>query len=108
MFLVAFHDCVGPNGCDGCLNLNNSDNAGLAGIVQRYSDVRKGDGGQNFMASSYLVKFNFFRYGKLLFQAIFKFLFLTFKILLFAYILGHIKCRLLANCRNRRIGIRKQ
>ena len=32
MFFEAFHDCVGPDGCDGCLNLNTPDNAGLGEI----------------------------------------------------------------------------
>ena len=31
----AFHDCVGPNGCDGCINTeDNGSNAGLAEIVE--------------------------------------------------------------------------
>ena len=30
--ISAFHDCNG--GCDGCVNLNNPSNAGLAGIIQ--------------------------------------------------------------------------
>lgn len=25
---LAFHDCVGPNGCDGCIDMNNGDNSG--------------------------------------------------------------------------------
>lgn len=44
MVRLAFHDCVGgrpsltlapccPGGCDGCLNVNNEDNAGLADLV---------------------------------------------------------------------------
>ena len=32
MIFEAFHDCVGPDGCDGCLNLNTPDNAGLGEI----------------------------------------------------------------------------
>ena len=28
-YFQAFHDCVGPAGCDGCLNINTPDNAGL-------------------------------------------------------------------------------
>jgi len=31
---LAFHDCVGPDGCDGCLNHNNVANLGLS----RYTD----------------------------------------------------------------------
>merc|ERR1712013_849355 len=34
---LAFHDCVG--GCDGCLNVNNPDNAGLADLVDSLDTV---------------------------------------------------------------------
>ena len=34
---LGFHDCVG--GCDGCLNLNNKDNAGLANLTQELEEV---------------------------------------------------------------------
>ena len=37
MIRLGFHDCVG--GCDGCLNLNNADNAGLSGIVATLEDL---------------------------------------------------------------------
>lgn len=30
---LAFHDCLGANGCDGCLNTALTDNAGLAGAI---------------------------------------------------------------------------
>ena len=39
---IAFHDCVGPDGCDGCLNTNDSENDGLLEIVERLSDVKAG------------------------------------------------------------------
>ena len=32
-----FHDCIG--GCDGCLNFDNPDNAGLAVIVEALEKV---------------------------------------------------------------------
>jgi len=34
---LAFHDCVG--GCDGCLNINNADNAGLEDVVASLDTV---------------------------------------------------------------------
>ena len=39
--LKAFHDCVGPNGCDGCINDDNEDNAGLEGIKNRLVSLRQ-------------------------------------------------------------------
>ena len=39
---IAFHDCVGPDGCDGCLNTNDPENDGLLEIVERLSDVKAG------------------------------------------------------------------
>lgn len=41
--VLAFHDCVGPDGCDGCLNTDDSDNNGLADIVDRLTDVKAGN-----------------------------------------------------------------
>ena len=38
----AFHDCVGPDGCDGCLNVNDTDNAGLTDIVEDLTSLRNG------------------------------------------------------------------
>ena len=57
IFSEAFHDCVGPNGCDGCLNLNNPDNAGLDAIITRLGKVRKGDGEQTFTVSSDFIQY---------------------------------------------------
>ena len=31
---LVFHDCVGSDGCDGCLNLNNPDNHGFEAVVE--------------------------------------------------------------------------
>ena len=39
---AAFHDCVGPDGCDGCLNIEDSSNAGLSDIIDRLTTVRAG------------------------------------------------------------------
>ena len=39
----AFHDCVGPDGCDGCLNTNDGENAGLADIIEKLSVLREGN-----------------------------------------------------------------
>ena len=39
---LAFHDCVG--GCDGCLNTDNPDNAGLADIVNNLETVYEDNG----------------------------------------------------------------
>jgi hypothetical protein len=30
---LAFHDCTGPGGCDGCINLNLGENNGLGGPI---------------------------------------------------------------------------
>lgn len=30
---LSFHDCVGPEGCNGCININNPDNAGLEDFI---------------------------------------------------------------------------
>merc|ERR1719391_1287496 len=45
---LSFHDCVG--GCDGCLNVDNPDNAGLADIVASLEDVYV-DNGYNSVLS---------------------------------------------------------
>ena len=39
----AFHDCVGPDGCDGCLNLEDPDNVGLSDIITVLTDLRAGN-----------------------------------------------------------------
>ena len=39
----AFHDCVGPDGCDGCLNLDDPDNVGLSDIITVLTDLRAGN-----------------------------------------------------------------
>merc|ERR1712002_494573 len=39
---LSFHDCVG--GCDGCLNVNNPDNAGLADLVASLDTVYTSNG----------------------------------------------------------------
>jgi len=40
---LAFHDCVGPDGCDGCLNLDDADNVGLSDIITVLTDLRAGN-----------------------------------------------------------------
>ena len=42
----AFHDCVGPNGCDGCINDDHPDNDGLQGIKNRLQNLRSSQGFQ--------------------------------------------------------------
>ena len=42
-YSIAFHDCVGPNGCDGCLNTNDGENAGLSDIIGKINVVREGN-----------------------------------------------------------------
>ena len=42
--ILAFHDCIGPNGCDGCVNDDDPDNAGLQGIKNRLGNLRQNDG----------------------------------------------------------------
>ncbi len=34
---LAFHDCIG--GCDGCININDKDNAGLGHIVKSLENI---------------------------------------------------------------------
>ena len=38
----AFHDCVGPNGCDGCVNTKQDDNEGLWAVITTLELLRKG------------------------------------------------------------------
>jgi hypothetical protein len=42
--ISAYHDCIGPNGCDGCINDDDPDNAGLQGIKGRIGNLRESDG----------------------------------------------------------------
>ena len=37
-----FHDCVG--GCDGCVNLDNDDNAGLDDVVEGFESIYYSNG----------------------------------------------------------------
>jgi len=39
MVRLAFHDCVGAAGCDGCINVNDSSNNGLADLVANLETV---------------------------------------------------------------------
>jgi len=47
---LAFHDCVG--GCDGCLNVNNPDNAGLADLVDSLDTVYTTNGYDTVLSRS--------------------------------------------------------
>jgi hypothetical protein len=40
--IKGFHDCVG--GCDGCLNLDNPNNAGLGPIIEALEELYTGNG----------------------------------------------------------------
>ena len=40
-YKTAYHDCIGPNGCDGCINLENENTNGLEGIINRLSSLRQ-------------------------------------------------------------------
>ena len=42
MVRLTFHDCVG--GCDGCLNVNDPDNAGLGDLVAALEEVYQSEG----------------------------------------------------------------
>ena len=42
MVRLTFHDCVG--GCDGCLNVNDPDNAGLENLVADLEEVYQSEG----------------------------------------------------------------
>ena len=37
---IAFHDCVGPDGCDGCIDANAFHNLGLNGLKVKLVDLR--------------------------------------------------------------------
>ena len=39
MVRFAFHSCVGPQGCNGCLNINHPDNKGLEAIFSDLNDL---------------------------------------------------------------------
>ena len=41
---VAYHDCIGENGCDGCINLDDPNNNGLQGIVGRLENLKQNQG----------------------------------------------------------------
>ena len=41
---IAYHDCIGENGCDGCINLDDPDNNGLQGIVERLGNLKQNQG----------------------------------------------------------------
>ena len=41
---VAYQDCIGENGCDGCINLDDPDNNGLQGIVGRLENLKQNQG----------------------------------------------------------------
>jgi hypothetical protein len=40
---LTFHDCTGPNGCDGCINLNLQDNKGLEVAVSQLEGFYNGE-----------------------------------------------------------------
>ena len=81
---VAFHDCVGPNGCDGCVNLQNHDNDGLAGIITTLTTLRDRD----FSVRYYYLTVTFdivnyvLNYANLLYSALY--------IIWYGYVSGHI------------------
>eukprot|EP00808_Paulinella_micropora_P006713 g65350.t1 len=55
---LSFHDCVGPNGCDGCLNLASiPDNKGLESIVDVLHALYITGGVKNVMSRADLIAF---------------------------------------------------
>jgi len=48
MVRLSFHDCVG--GCDGCLNVNNTDNNGLADLVAGLEAVYQNNGFESVLS----------------------------------------------------------
>ena len=36
----AFHDCVGPSGCDGCVNQDRGSNKGLEPLINKLVAIR--------------------------------------------------------------------
>ena len=40
---VAFHDCVGPTGCDGCVNQNRGSNKGLKQLIDMLVAIRNNE-----------------------------------------------------------------
>ena len=43
IILTAFHDCVGSDGCDGCLNTDQSANDGLGKVVRKLYTTKASD-----------------------------------------------------------------
>ena len=39
MVRFAFHSCVGPSGCNGCININHPDNKGLENILEDLNEL---------------------------------------------------------------------
>ena len=48
MVRLSFHDCVG--GCDGCLNINNTENNGLADLVAGLETVYQDNGFESLVS----------------------------------------------------------
>ena len=48
MVRLSFHDCVG--GCDGCLNVNNTENNGLADLVAGLEAVYQDNGFESLVS----------------------------------------------------------
>ena len=48
MVRLSFHDCVG--GCDGCLNINNTENNGLADLVAGLEAVYQDNGFESLVS----------------------------------------------------------
>ena len=44
IYSIAYHDCIGESGCNGCINPNDPDNNGLQGIVGRLGNLRQSQG----------------------------------------------------------------
>ena len=57
----AFHDCVGPNGCDGCINDDHPENDGLQGIKNRLQNLRSRQGFQVRTKNDHLQNIKCFR-----------------------------------------------
>ena len=44
MLRLTFHDCAGPDGCNGCINIDSDSNNGLADLIESLDKVYQNRG----------------------------------------------------------------
>ena len=58
IILTAFHDCVGSDGCDGCLNTDQSANDGLGKVVRKLYTTKASDSSYDVSLLKWCNKFS--------------------------------------------------